>query len=180
VATDYRKPYLDAGVFISWVKGLDIGPLADGTTGDRAPISEMVLQSAQDGDYEAVTSYFTMAEVFKKKGDGNVELTPEQNGKIIKYFENDWLTWVTLERLVGERANKLLVHYQDPANREEGARLRPCDAVHLASALRAKCDVLLTWDGPFSKIKHPEIRIQFPDRRQRQAEVFDLLSEQNG
>jgi predicted nucleic acid-binding protein len=181
VATDYRRPYLDSGIFISWVKGQDIGLLADGSSGDRTPISEDVLKRAEGGEYPAITSYFTMAEVFKKKGDTNPPLTPEQNGKIMKYFENEWITWVTLERLVGEHANKLLVHYQNPDNRQEGAQLRPCDAIHLASALRAKCDVLLTWDGPFSKIEHPNIRIQFPERRERQVEIYsDLLGERHG
>jgi len=62
--------------------------LSDGTVGDRHPISEFVLQQAENGLYSVVTSYATMAEVFKKKGDGNQPLTDDQNGRMMKYFES--------------------------------------------------------------------------------------------
>lgn len=172
----YQRPYFDSAIFISWLKPTDDGPLADGTRGDRHPISARVMLDAESGVYQIVTSYLTMAEVFKKKGDSNQPLTDEQNGQIVKYFESGWIDWVPLERLVGEEANKLLVQY-----RKEG--LRPCDAVHLASALRAKCDVLLTWDGPLRDVKHPGIRIEFPEifvpaPVYKQGSVFDAYDEQ--
>jgi predicted nucleic acid-binding protein len=155
-ASAYVRPYFDSGVFISWLKGSDIGTLADGSTGDRTPISEFVLNEAESGKYPIVTSYFTMAEVFKKKGDGNPPLSDERNGQIMEYFNaSEWIKWVEVDHVVGEEANQLLIRYRDQ-------RLRPADAIHLASALRAKCEVLLTWDGPFSAIKHPNIRIEFP------------------
>ena len=97
-----------------------------------------------------------MAEVFKKKSDGNQTLTDEQNGRIIKYFESEWIEWVPVERLIGEDSNALLVRYRKQ-------HLRPGDAIHLASAIRAKCDVLLTWDGPLLSIKDAGIRIEFPE-----------------
>lgn len=154
----YVRPYLDSGVFISWLRDSDVGPLADGSVGDRRPASEHVLLEAQNGNYKAVTSFFTMAEVYKKKGSPDypgITLTDEQNGKILKYFENEWIEWVLLDRLVAEEANRLLLRYK-------AQKLRPPDAVHLASALRAKCDVFLTWDGPLLAISHPDIRIEFP------------------
>lgn len=36
------------------------------------------------------------------------------------------------------------------------------DAVHLTCALRAGCDVLLTWDNDFNAVVHPQIRIEQP------------------
>lgn len=153
MSAPYVRPYFDSGVFISWLLPTDQGPLADGTEGDRHPVSVHVLQAAESGEYQAVTSHFTLAEVFKKRGYD--ALNDQQNGSLLKYFDNDWIAWVSVDRLVGEEANRLLVRYRDN-------RLRPADAVHLASALRAKCDVLLTWDGPFASINHPDIRIEFP------------------
>jgi predicted nucleic acid-binding protein len=101
-----------------------------------------------------------MAEVFKKKGDGNPPLTPEQNGRIMRYFENAWIRWVGVERLIGESANALLVEYGPKG-------LRPCDAIHLASAIRAECDCLLTWDkrfvSVFKDVLSPPMRVSFPD-----------------
>lgn len=152
----YVRPYFDAAIFISWLKGTDEGPLFDGTRGNRSPVSLHAMEGAENGEYPMVTSHFSMAEVFKKKSDGNERLTDEQNGRIMRYFnESTWLSWVELDWTVGELANGLLVRF-----RAEG--LRPHDAVHLASALRAKCDVLLTWDGPLLKVKHEGIRIEFP------------------
>lgn len=130
--------------------------MIDGSRGDRHPISSQILAQAERKVFPIVTAYLTMAEVFKKKGDGNQSLTDEQNGRILKYFENDWIEWVPVERLIGEDANALLVKY-----RKE--RLMPCDAIHLASAIRAKCDVLLAWDGPLQKIRDAGIRIEYPD-----------------
>lgn len=172
----YVRPYFDSAIFISWLKGDDDGPLADGTRGDRFPISRQVMLQAEQGVFPIVTSYFTMAEVFKKKGDGNQALTDEQNGKIVKYFESEWIEWVPVERLIGEESNALLVKY-----RKE--RLRPCDAIHLASAIRAKCDVLLTWDGPLLSIKDAGIRIEFPEvivaaPVPRDVDLFEAADEQ--
>jgi len=156
IKAPYVRPYFDSAIFISWLKGSDFGLLADGTHGDRFPISRDVVLQGERGSFPIVTSYFTMAEVFKKKGDGNQALTDEQNGRIIKYFESEWIEWVPVERLIGEESNALLVKYRNE-------RLRPHDAIHLASALRAKCDVLLTWDGPLLNVKNAGIRIEFPE-----------------
>jgi hypothetical protein len=67
ISTPYVRPYLDSAVFISWLKDADMGRLADGTTADRHPISSRILQDAQDNMYQVVTSYFTIAEVYKKR-----------------------------------------------------------------------------------------------------------------
>jgi predicted nucleic acid-binding protein len=152
----YTRPYFDSSVFISWLKDTDVGPLPDGSHGDRHPISAFVVKQAENRLYPMYTSYLTMAEVFKKKGDGKQSLTDTENGRIMQYFQNDWIEWIPVERLIGEDANALLVQHR-------AERLMPCDAVHLACALRAKCDVLLAWDGPLRKIKRSDIRIEYPD-----------------
>lgn len=155
MASPYLRPYLDSGIFISLLRPVDDGHLADGSTGNRHPISERILAEAESGAYQVTTSFFTMAEVFKKARHGATALTDTENGQILAYFENPWISWVELEWNIGQDANKLLVEHRL-------AKLRPADAIHLASALRAKCDVLLTWDGPLSRIQHPGIRIEFP------------------
>jgi hypothetical protein len=86
---------------------------------------------------------------------GATPLTDEENGHILEYFESPWIRWIELEWNVWQDANRLLVEHR-------ADKFRPADAVHLASALRAKCDVLLTWDGPFSRINHSGIRIEMP------------------
>ena len=89
------------------------------------------------GHFRIITSYFTLAEVHKKRGHGVPALTDEQNGKILTYFENEFVTFVEVDRGIGEEANRLCQRYRD-------YKLSPPDAIHLASAIRANCDVLLT------------------------------------
>jgi hypothetical protein len=49
----------------------------------------------------------------------------------------------------------------------------PNDAIHLACALRAGCDVLLGWDNRFAKVTHPNIRLEEPQII-GQAELPDM------
>jgi hypothetical protein len=84
----YLRPYVDSGIFISWLRPVDNGPLADGTIGNRHPIGERILSDAEHGAYQVTTSFFTMAEVYKKVGHGTTALTDDENGRILAYFEN--------------------------------------------------------------------------------------------
>src|SRR4051812_11410545 len=113
MAAPYLRPYLDSGVFISWLRPNDVGPLADGTTGDRHPISESVLSQAEKRMYEVTTSFVTMAEVYKKVGHGTTSLSDTENGRILKYFEQAWIKWVEVEWNIGQDANRLLVEHRN-------------------------------------------------------------------
>ena len=68
------------------------------------------------------------------------------------YFEHDFIDLIQVDRQVGAHANALC--------RQHG--LTPNDAIHLACALRAGCDVLLAWDGRFTRVQHAHIRIEEP------------------
>ena len=159
----YTRPYIESGVFISWIKGAaDASP-----TVDRGGISRHVLKQAENGEFPIITSYLSIAEVFKKRGDGQQRLTDEENGRILKYFESDFIIFVELDRSIAEEANRLCRQYR--AN-----HLMPNDAIHLASALRAQCDVLLTWDKDLVSVPYPGIRIENP-RILGQQKFDDLI-----
>lgn len=52
------------------------------------------------------------------------------------FFEHGFIQWVDVDLVVAREARRLSrVH-----------RLRGADAIHLASAIRATCDVLMTWN----------------------------------
>jgi predicted nucleic acid-binding protein len=155
VADRYRLPYVESSVFIAWIKGERVTLNRNGVleTVDRGRISEHVLQAAEDGEYSVVSSFLTLAEVHKTKG--HTKLEDDQNSRILKYFEHSFIRFVDLDRDVGEQANRLCRMYQKE-------KLSPNDAVHLASALRAKCEVLLTWDDGLIEVRHPDIRIERP------------------
>jgi predicted nucleic acid-binding protein len=140
----YKYPYLDSSVFIGWIKGENI----DGV--DRKDIAKHILKLAENGEFKICSSALTLAEVHKKRG--SKQLSDAEDESILEFFEHEFIDVVDIDRTIGEHANRLCRQYP----------LRPNDAIHLASALKAKCDVLLTWDGPLASIQHPDIIIENP------------------
>ena len=70
------------------------------------------------------------------KGRNRPLLTVAEEKKIDDFFKHEYIRLVTLDREVAEGARKLA--------RKHG--LHPADAIHLASAIKAQADELLTWD----------------------------------
>ncbi len=144
MAEEYTKPYLDSSVFIGWIKG----EVIKGT--DRGKMGKHILSLAQEGKFSIYTSTLTLAEVHKKRNQQ--KLTDPEDERTLAFFEHDFIKLIDVDRRVAEHANQLC--------REHG--IYPNDGIHLASALRAECDVLLAWDVDFAKITRPDIRIEEP------------------
>lgn len=70
-------------------------------------------------------------------------------------FQHDFINVVVIDRNIGEEANRLCREHEDK-------KLSPCDAIHLACAKKAGCDVLLSWDEGLNSITDPSIRIERP------------------
>ena len=153
---EYRKPYLDACVFIGWIKGEVVNGV------ERGKIASRILKSASKGAFNIYTSTLTLAETHKHKGLS--ELTEAEDNRILTFFENDYVLLIDVDRNIGEQANKLCREYS----------LKPNDAIHLACALRAGCDRLLTWDDGLLRIAHPRIRCKNPVA---DADLLDLMTE---
>ena len=152
----YKRPYLDSGVFIAWIKGEKVK--AKDASGkeieiDRGKIGESVLTLAEQQVFPIVISALTFAEVHKKRGKQKLE--GDENQNVLDYFEHDFVWVVPVDRAIGEEANRLCRLY-------EGEGLRPNDAIHMACAKRAECDVLLSWDGVLNSIKDPDIKTEPP------------------
>lgn len=139
----YKKPYLDSSVFIGWIKNEQ--------EQGRGRIGEHILKLAEAGTYQIYTAALTLAEVYKRRKGRT--LTPEENGTILKYFENEFIQIIEVDRSIGEEANSLCRKY---------AGLWPNDAIHMACAKRAGCDVLLSWDDTLNGIKDFEVRMEEP------------------
>ena len=153
----YKLPYVDSSVFIAFLKGKEIDLK---TNIDRAPIAKHVLKDAEDGKYSVITSTLTIAEVHKRRGWE--KLTEDQSVDILDYLESDFIIYVEVDRAIAEAAHHICQDYGS----------RPNDGIHIASAIRAKCDVLLVWDDKFEAIKHPQITIEQP-RILGQTKLFD-------
>jgi predicted nucleic acid-binding protein len=147
VPEQYKKPYLDSSVFIGWIKGEKENGV------DRGNIGEHVLRLAEQGIFQVYISSLAIAEVYKRKK--SPKLTPQENGKILKYFESDFILVVDVDRSIGEEANRLCCQYQSHG-------LMPNDAIHMACARRAGCDVLLSWDATLNAIHDFQVRTEEP------------------
>jgi len=110
-------------------------------------------------------------EVQKKKG--RPRLPSDENQNVLEYFEHDFVDPVPVDRAIGEHANRLCRQY-------EAEGLSPCDAIHLACALKAGCDVLLSWDAVLNKINHPDIRTEEPKIQELPERKIDPVSQESG
>ena len=120
--TIYKQPYLESSVFIALIKGEIVDEI------DRADIAQHILDDAEIERWPIFTSTFTFAEVIKDRR--RPMLTAEEEKRIGDYFKHKYIKPVILDREVGESARRLArIH-----------NLRPPDAVHLASAIKAKAD----------------------------------------
>lgn len=128
MADVYRYPCLDSPVFIAWIKG----EVIDGI--DRKLIADQVFNLARRGVFRIVISSFVIAEVFKPRHFS--PLTDTGSDNILAFFEQDFIDVVDVDRRVAEEAHRLARQYGITAP----------DAIMIATAIRAKADVILTWD----------------------------------
>lgn len=133
------RVYFDSCCFIELVLDANGDKLADG--GKYVWHLRTLLRAARDNRVTVVTSAFSIAECLSanSKADENVQhlfrglLTSGTSGL---------LPW-QVDPFVLERARDL--HWK------HGLNLKPVDSVHVATALEAKCDEFLTWDGAGGK-----------------------------
>jgi predicted nucleic acid-binding protein len=135
-------PYLDSSVFLAHIKEEALP--CRGTT--RFQITQEILGGAEQGKYKVYTSFLTLAEVRRLRESGK-ELTPDElpevNSLFARLLENEWLVAVEVGRAVAEKAQALGATFG----------MSPTDALHLASAILAGCNVLMVWDkGRFSNL----------------------------
>lgn len=111
--------YWDADVFLGW---LNREP-------EKAPLCDMIVDSANTGKCRLVTSTITFSEVFWFRGEIGEAAKIEA---IKSLFDQSWIVPVALDRPTAELARELLFEF----GKTEG--LQPRDAMHLASAIRAR------------------------------------------
>ena len=110
---------------------------------DRADICQNILNDMVAGKLTVITSSWTLAEVIRRRHSPGISSDDDQ---IITGFfrQHDNLVIHDVTRAIAEKARSL--------SREH--RLRPADAVHLATALSSGADVFETWDmGDFSPLR---------------------------
>jgi len=145
VGDSYTKPCFDSSVFIA---GLD-EEICRGIK--RGVVYRYILAQVKAKEYRISLSAIALAEVYKKKRFA----TPEGKSldEFLELVEEDYVDVIEVDREVGIEAHRLCRRFADKG-------LMPVDAVHLACAIRAGSDVLLTWDGPLSQISMTRSRLR--------------------
>lgn len=114
----------------------------------RIDVCRAILEAAKKGEVTLYTSYITMCEWAKIKG----EYPSEAEDKIVEFLRNPYIHLVTIDLAVSRITRDLVRRY--------GLDVR--DAIHLATAISLKVDVLHTYDAnDLIKLngKIPEIRV---------------------
>jgi predicted nucleic acid-binding protein len=111
----------------------------------RAKVVRELLDEAQAGALDIVTSTIVLVEVVKL--DGERRLPKESEEKISAFFEYPFIHLIEVDRSICEAARKLI--WDHPA-------LSPKDAIHLASAIfyagKATLNGLFSYDEHFTKL----------------------------
>ena len=123
---------------------------------DRGAMCRRVLQAAENGTLEIVVSSISLVEVIcKNRAAGTDDRT------VRDYFDNDYILLVNADKLVGDRARKLMLAGH--------SKLKPVDAIHLATAAIANAeelhtfdDRLLALDGQIDKADATKMKIRKP------------------
>jgi predicted nucleic acid-binding protein len=93
-------------------------------------------EASEENKTQIFTSALTIAEC------ANVTGTEATNEEIRRFFENRAITILNADRLICEHAREL----QRTTHRDLGKKLPVRDSIHLATALRARAEALLTYD----------------------------------
>jgi predicted nucleic acid-binding protein len=116
---------------------------------DRIEVCNAIIEAAKREELKLYTSYLTMCEWAKIKG----EYASEAEDQIVKFLQNPYITLVAIDLPVSRVTRDLIRHYS----------LRLPDAIHLATAIKLKVDVFHTYDlGDLIKLngKIPEVKVQ--------------------
>ena len=153
-----NRIYWDTSVFLCF-----LNPDEEG----RRKVCEDILQHASMDEIQIVTSTYTIVEVIRPKKrsiPSSAPLTQKQIDKIKGMFRWPFITTIELDERTAQFACDLA--------RDHG--LAPADAVHAASAILWKAQILQAWDRDFSCVSS-HITIGQPEFMSTQAKLFEGL-----
>ena len=138
--------YWDSDCFIGWFN----------QEPDKVDMCKATIDRAEAGEVQLVVSALTLIEVIKMKNHPSLPRDKEE--MIRKYFQNDFIKLVNVDRMVGELARSLIW----------GFNVQPKDSIHVATAILQKVPVLNTFDAGLIKLNqkvggNPPLIICNPD-----------------
>ncbi len=152
------RRYWDSNCFLGWFNDEP----------DKVSACTPIIEAAEAGEIQIVTSALTLTEVIKLKGHPSLPASKEET--IQRFFENPFLVIRNVDRKVAEFARQLIWTH---------VALKPKDSIHIATAVLSKVPTLDTFDGDMisldGKIGDPPLRIG-PPHLERQGELFSSSS----
>lgn len=133
MAASPKRLYWDACTWIALIQKEKIRDENGVLVEDRETMCKSVTHAAESGAVEIVTSTLSLTEVCRID-----EIKNAEEDVIANFFENEWILLANVDRAVGERGRELM--------RAGYSKLKPPDAIHLATAALANTDEMHTFD----------------------------------
>lgn len=125
-----RRVYWDACTFLGLINS-EAGKHTD---------CKAVWQEAEKSETQIITSFFTFAEVFKAKCEGQAKpLDEEKEDGVAAFLGSEHILPAPVDRRTAELARRLMRRHPECK--------KPSDAVHLATAILLNVDEMHTYDG---------------------------------
>lgn len=129
--------YWDACVFLASIRGED----------GRVEHVKELLDQAEKGELRILTSTLSIVEV----ASTGSQAEPPPTEEALERIDNLWaapspVVMVEFYRAIAERARGLI--RSAPAL---GLKLKPADAIHMATAVQVSADAIHTYDGPMAE-----------------------------
>jgi predicted nucleic acid-binding protein len=125
MAVDLPGVYWDSCIFIHALQ----------KTPGHAPKILAIENDAKDGKLVVYVSALVIVEVCKLKRHGTT--SDHEVRQISDYFRHKFVRVVPVDRPIARMAAEIVRNHD----------LKPPDAIHVATALRTKCEVFYTYDG---------------------------------
>ena len=140
----FERRYWDSDCFLGWLQAED---------GKVEPCRH-VLNVAARGELEIITSALTIAEVLHIPGRQPIPADKRQ--QVIDFFKRSYIIPMSITRRIAEESRDLVWDHG----------IEPKDALHVATALKAKVDVFNTFDQPLIgkslRVGDPKLLIEIP------------------
>ena len=136
----------DSVVVLGYLAGYD----------DLKPDCPLIIQQAQRGDLEIIVSEMAKVEVAYLTGHSD----SESEALIREFFSRDYIIPVNVDAPISTIARNLIRKYRN------GPKIKPPDAIHLATAIQWHIPVIETTDTDFLKLDgregNPSVTIRKP------------------
>ena len=139
-----ERRYWDSDCFLGWLQAED----------GKVEPCRYVLNVAARGELEIITSALTIAEVLHIPGRQPIPADKRQ--QVIDFFKRSYIIPMSITRRIAEDSRDLVWDHG----------IEPKDALHVATALKAKVDVFNTFDKPLIgkslRVGDPKLLIEIP------------------